>query len=110
MTSEKEIKGPVSESISHWGAFEYKIGKREERKPLAHPSIDAVECPIAKQVALQVAERAHVGMKKYGVTMMRPDYTTIQTIKNAIEEALDLAVYLTRVVHDMENKDLTNAK
>lgn len=60
--------------------------------------------PIVENVLNIVKDRADVGMSKYGVSMMRRDVDTIGWLKHAREEALDLAVYLTRVIYDMEQK------
>jgi hypothetical protein len=46
--------------------------------------------------------RAEVGLKKYGVDTTRQDLTQIQWLRHAQEEALDLAVYLQRVITDLE--------
>lgn len=59
------------------------------------------QCPIAKEVAGKLISRAEEGMRKYGTTMMREDLTTAQWIDHAIEEALDLANYLTRLKKDL---------
>lgn len=63
---------------------------------------EEVECPIARQVAERVASRAKEGMKKYGVTMERTDVDVVGWIDHAIEEALDFAVYLTRLKKDLQ--------
>lgn len=57
---------------------------------------------VVERVLNLVKDRADIGMVKYGVSMMRPDLTTVEWLKHAREEALDLAVYLTRIIHDME--------
>jgi hypothetical protein len=53
-------------------------------------------------------------MKTYGVTMERKDVTTIEWLKHAQEEALDLAIYLQRCIEDLsreeERKLLQNSK
>lgn len=59
-------------------------------------------CPIVKEVAIRLISRANEGMKVYGKTMMRKDLTTEQWIDHAIEEALDLANYLTRLKVDLK--------
>ena len=46
--------------------------------------------------------RAEVGLKKYGVDTTRDDLAQIQWLRHAQEEALDLAVYLQRVITDLE--------
>lgn len=64
--------------------------------------IEYPQDPIVERVLNLVKTRADAGMVKYGVSMMRNDLDTIAWVKHAREEALDLAVYLTRVIHDLE--------
>lgn len=65
---------------------------------------DDIECPVARSVAERVAQRAQVGKAKYGVSMMRDDYTLEKTMEMAVEEALDFAVYLTRAIMEAKKK------
>lgn len=57
--------------------------------------------PIVMKVLEKVKSRSDTGMKKYGVPMTRRDVDTIQWLRHAQEEAMDLAVYLERVINDM---------
>lgn len=47
--------------------------------------------------------RAAFGLLKYGVTTERTDLTHIEWLIHAQEEAMDLAVYLERVITDLKN-------
>jgi len=47
-------------------------------------------------------ERANRGWETYGKTMEREDVDTIQWLRHAQEEAMDLAIYLERVIKDLE--------
>ena len=58
--------------------------------------------PIVYRVARKIKDRSEAGMKKYGVTMMRQDVTTLQWINHAQEEAMDFIIYLERLKHDYE--------
>lgn len=58
--------------------------------------------PIVMKVLEKVQSRSDAGMKKYGVSMARPDVTTVEWLRHAQEEALDLAVYLERCINDLE--------
>ena len=40
-------------------------------------------------------------MNKYGVTMEREDLTIVEWLLHALEESLDLAVYLKRLQHEI---------
>jgi hypothetical protein len=61
---------------------------------MSDPNVDAV--------CVMLQTRAEVGLKKYGVDTTRQDLTQIQWLRHAQEEALDLAVYLQRVITDLE--------
>lgn len=43
-----------------------------------------------------IEQRAKKGLETYGVTLDRTDYPVEQGISDAIEEALDLAIYLQK--------------
>jgi len=62
-----------------------------------------VDDSIVEAVMHKMATRSNEGMKKYGVSMEREDITTVGWIDNAIEEALDMAVYLERLKRDLNN-------
>jgi hypothetical protein len=68
------------------------------------PGTVAVVDPIVEKVLKRVADRSTQGMETYGVSMMRNDVTTIEWLRHAQEEALDLAVYLERVIFDLEEQ------
>lgn len=53
---------------------------------------------IEERVCKKIEERAETGKSKYGVTMERTDLSTIDWIKHAQEEAMDLAVYLEKIL------------
>ena len=46
--------------------------------------------------------RREAGRKKYGVTMERTDLTRLDWLRHAQEEAMDLAIYLERLIRDEE--------
>lgn len=58
--------------------------------------------PNVEAVRQKLKERAEVGMRKYGVDTTRQDLMPIHWLKHAQEEALDLAVYLQRIITDLE--------
>ena len=59
--------------------------------------------PNVEAVRLKLKQRAEVGLHKYGTDTTRQDLTHIQWLKHAQEEAMDLAVYLERIIKDLEN-------
>jgi hypothetical protein len=59
-------------------------------------------CPVVERVRSELLHRAKVGYSKYGVTMMRGDMDLRAWLQSAKEEALDLAVYLERILIMLE--------
>jgi hypothetical protein len=54
-------------------------------------------------VRQKLADRAEFGMMKYGVTTERTDLSAKQWLIHAQEEAMDLAVYLQRLIDDIDD-------
>jgi len=57
---------------------------------------------IEKSVIRKIIMRATVGKEKYGVTMERKDLSRKQWLIHAQEEAMDLCVYLERLIQEEE--------
>jgi len=57
---------------------------------------------IEEQVIDKINKRAAVGLKKYGVTMERTDFTTIEWMEYLQEELLDGAIYIERLLETMK--------
>ena len=57
---------------------------------------------IIYEVAQLMRTRADKGKQTYGTTMDRNDLTTEEWLDHAIEEALDLAIYLTKIKREFE--------
>lgn len=57
---------------------------------------------IEDAVVAKLQKRAEAGLAKYGTTMERTDLTYLDWLKHAQEEAMDLAVYLERLIQDAE--------
>ncbi len=53
---------------------------------------------IEDKVCEKIKQRAEVGLNKYGVTMDRTDLTPLEWLKHAQEEAMDLSVYLQKII------------
>lgn len=60
---------------------------------------------IEEQVCYKILRRSEVGKKKYGVTMERKDLTELEWLKHAQEEAMDLAVYLEKLIEEKSKDD-----
>jgi len=54
-------------------------------------------------VIQKMADRAKFGLIKYGVSTERSDLTRKQWLIHAQEEAMDLAVYLQRIIDDIND-------
>lgn len=56
---------------------------------------------IEARVCEDIERRQQLGIKKYGTTVEQNPLTTKEWIQHAYEEALDLAVYLKRLMNDL---------
>ena len=54
------------------------------------------------KVCADIARRQQVGLKKYGMTVQENSGTRRYWIQHAYEEALDLAVYLRRLMDELD--------
>jgi len=59
---------------------------------------------IEEQVCFKILKRSDVGKKKYGTTMEREDLSKLDWLKHAQEEAMDLCVYLQKLIDLEESK------
>ena len=57
-----------------------------------------LECEEA--VIEKIRVRRLTGRRKYGTTMERTDLNQLQWLKHAQEEAMDLAIYLERIIRE----------
>ena len=55
---------------------------------------------IEFRVCTKITQRAQIGKEKYGTTMERTDLTKLQWLRHAQEEAMDLAVYLEKLIQE----------
>ena len=55
---------------------------------------------IENRVAAEILGRAAKGKAKYGVTMDRQDLSPLEWLQHAKEEAMDLAVYLEKLIQE----------
>ena len=59
---------------------------------------------IEDEVCEKIQGRAEVGKEKYGVTMETAPLTKIEWLIHAQEEAMDLAVYLQKLIEMEEGE------
>jgi hypothetical protein len=55
-------------------------------------------------VCVDIRYRQQMGIKKYGTTVAGNPLTKQQWLQHAYEECLDQAVYLKRLIQEMENE------
>jgi hypothetical protein len=60
--------------------------------------------PITAALCIELQMRADFGLRKYGVTVAASPLSRRQWLQHAKEEALDLAVYLQRLI-EMEGAE-----
>lgn len=60
---------------------------------------------IERSVCNKILERAEVGKSKYGVTMEREDLSRLEWLVHAQEEAMDLAIYLQKIIEVINTKE-----
>jgi hypothetical protein len=60
---------------------------------------------ILQLVIAELKVREERGLNKYGTTVDRNDLTELDWLQHAYEEALDLAVYLKKIINE-KNKTL----
>jgi len=65
-----------------------------------------VDDSIVEAVMHKMAERSNDGMKKFGMTLEDQTMSPIEAIDNAIEEALDTAVYLEKAKRELMRDDI----
>ena len=57
-----------------------------------------------EEVCCKILKRSERGKQKSGVTMERQDLSRLEWLKHAQEEAMDLAVYLEKLINEEESK------
>lgn len=57
---------------------------------------------IEAKVCQEIARRQQLGIRKYGITVADNPLAMIEWVRHAKEEALDLAVYLTKLQCTLE--------
>jgi len=59
---------------------------------------------IENKVCIKILDRAEIGEKKYDTTMERTDLSEIEWLIHAQEEAMDLAIYLEKLIQIKTNE------
>ena len=58
---------------------------------------------VENKVCIKMLDRAEVGKSKYNTTMERTDLSKLDWLKHAQEEAMDLAIYLEKLIQIEKN-------
>jgi len=58
-----------------------------------------------QEVCKNILDRQQLGLKKYGRTVAGNPLTERQWLQHGYEEALDLAIYLKRLMQEMDAKN-----
>ena len=59
---------------------------------------------IENKVCIKILNRAAIGKEKYKTTMDRNDLTELEWLVHAQEEAMDLAIYLEKLIQIKKNE------
>jgi hypothetical protein len=62
--------------------------------------------PVVDAVVLRMQTRSEEGIFKFGVTLEDQTMSPIEAIDNAIEEALDTAIYLEKAKRELMRDDI----
>ena len=65
---------------------------------------------IEERVIQRIRQRAEAGRAKYNTTMERTDLTRLEWLHHAQQEAMDLAVYLERLMQYEERREWDDEK
>ena len=60
---------------------------------------------ILYNIIYDLLAREDKGLKEYGTTMDRTDLTEIDWLQHAYEEALDLSIYLKKLINIKKNEN-----
>ena len=60
---------------------------------------------IEAEVCADIARRQQMGINKYGTTVADNPLTLREWLQHALEEALDLAVYLKRAIAEIDAQE-----
>lgn len=58
---------------------------------------------VAKNVISTITKREEAGFKEYGTTLDRKDFTAERWVNEALEEAIDLSLYLQKLKMEMNS-------
>jgi hypothetical protein len=74
-----------------------------ERSENSQKDVEIID-PVVEEVCRKMRERSRYGLRKYENTLAREDFSVIDWLRHAQEEAMDLANYLECVINRFERK------
>ena len=85
----------------------YRLMKEKDVVVASENSQDDIEIidPVVEAVCRKMMERSRYGIRKYENTLARKDFSVIDWLRHAQEEAMDLANYLQCVLDRFERKE-----
>lgn len=69
------------------------------------PDCSAAAVEVEESVILKIRQRRDAGRRKYGVSMERTDLTKLDWLRHAQEEAMDLAIYLEKLIQTEQQQN-----
>ena len=60
---------------------------------------------VVNSVVHKYKQRSKVGINKYDVTLDRDDLSTLEWLLHAQEEAMDLSLYLEKIMNKIKDKE-----
>ena len=91
------------EEVKNWEGVKWKSQIKDDVK------LSAVECE--ESVILKIRQRRDVGRQKYGTSMERTDLSKLDWLRHAQEEAMDLAIYLEKLIQtEQQQNDRTEPR
>ena len=73
---------------------------------LLEPEYEQVDT-VVESVLSKYKKRSALGLDKYGTTMDRDDLSVLEWLNHAQEEAMDLTLYLEKIMNKIKEKDET---
>jgi len=62
---------------------------------------------IVRSIIKQFEERSIKGKEKYGTDLDRTDLSLLEWLQHAKEEAMDLTLYLEKMIQTLKEKDIS---
>ena len=78
----------------------------KSRFKLLEPEYKQVDT-VVESVLGKYRKRSALGLDKYGTTMDRDDLSVLEWLNHAQEEAMDLTLYLEKIMNKIKEKDET---